>query len=91
MVGRIERIRHSPLHVSISEGVDQWQNGIRDLQNRRKEELSSNNCSRSRLNSSLRNQDSTGIKLMLFNLVCLNVLFFFPVLNNIGKCPKNYG
>ena len=59
-MGRIERIRHSPLHVSISEGVDQWQNGIRQVQNRRKEELLSSNNSRSRLNSGIRHQDTTG-------------------------------
>nr|XP_058960083.1 vacuolar protein sorting-associated protein VTA1 homolog [Pocillopora verrucosa] len=65
LVGRIERIRHSPLHVSISEGVDLWHNGIRELQNRRREELSSSNCSRSRLNGSLRNQDITELSALI--------------------------
>ena len=60
LVGRIERIRHSPLHVSISEGVDQWQSGIRELQNRRKEELGSSNSSRNRSNSVLKHQDTAG-------------------------------
>ena len=61
LVGRIERIRHSPLHVSISEGVDQWHCSIRELQGRRREELSNgSNCSRSRMNSGLRYQDSAG-------------------------------
>ncbi|KAJ7381305.1 hypothetical protein OS493_001426 [Desmophyllum pertusum] len=63
LVGRIERIRHSPLHVSISEGVDQWQNGIRELTNRRKEELSSSN--RSRLNSSIRHQDTAELSALI--------------------------
>ena len=72
LVGRIERIRHSPLHVSISEGVDQWQSGIRELQNRRKEELGISSSSRCRLNSSIRHQDTAGT--MTFD--CLNVTVF---------------
>ncbi|XP_068716267.1 uncharacterized protein [Montipora foliosa] len=65
LVGRIERIRHSPLHVSISEGVDQWQNGIRDLQNRRKEELKSVSCLRSSLTSGVRQQDATELRALI--------------------------
>lgn len=57
LVGRIERIRHSPLHVRISEVVDQWQSGIRELQNRRKEELKSSSSARSSLTSGARQQD----------------------------------
>lgn len=46
--------------MSISEGVDQWQSGIRELQNRRKEELSSSNNSRTRFNPGIRHQDTAG-------------------------------
>lgn len=39
LVSRIERIRHSRLHQSISESVEQWQHTIRELQTKRKEEM----------------------------------------------------
>lgn len=64
LVGRIERIRHSPLHVSMSEGVDQWQCGIRELQNRRKEEVNNNN-SRSRLGPGVRQQDTAELNALI--------------------------
>ena len=60
-MGRIERIRHSPLHVSISENVDMWQNAIRDLQLRRKEEVYNSSTSpRNRPSCSPRHQDGLG-------------------------------
>ena len=40
LVGRIERIRHSPLNINISESVDDMLSCIRRLQASRKDEIS---------------------------------------------------
>lgn len=39
LVGRIERIRHSPLNINISESVDDMMACIRRLQSQRKDEI----------------------------------------------------
>lgn len=62
-MSRIERIRHSPLHLSISECVDQWQEAIKELQAKRREEINScngGNAGRSRLCSASRFLDGSG-------------------------------
>lgn len=41
LVGRIERIRHSPLNINISESVDEMMASIRRLQSCRKDEITS--------------------------------------------------
>lgn len=45
--------------------VDQWQSGIRELQNRRKEELKSSSSARSSLTSGARQQDVAGAQIYL--------------------------
>ncbi|XP_031553410.1 uncharacterized protein LOC116290508 [Actinia tenebrosa] len=65
LVSRIERIRHSPLHLSISECVDQWQEAIKELQAKRREEISScngGNAGRSRLCSASRFLDGSDLQ-----------------------------
>ena len=44
LVGRIERIRHSPLNINISESVDEMMACIRRLQSSRKDEISGQNA-----------------------------------------------
>ena len=39
LVGRIERIRHSPLNINISESVDEMMACLRRLQSSRKDEI----------------------------------------------------
>ncbi|EDO42503.1 predicted protein, partial [Nematostella vectensis] len=58
LVSRIERIRHSPLHISISEAVDQWHQSICEVRARRQDEISSG-AGRSRLCSHPRYQSDT--------------------------------
>jgi len=64
LVSRIERIRHSRLHQSISESVEQWQQTIKELQAKRKEELvcgSNGIVGRSRLGPGARSNDNSDI------------------------------
>ncbi len=53
LVGRIERIRHSPLNINISESVDEMMACIRRLQSSRKDEISG---------STTRNKNMTGMR-----------------------------
>ncbi|KAK3739194.1 hypothetical protein QZH41_017343 [Actinostola sp. cb2023] len=74
LVSRIERIRHSPLHQSISESVEQWQQTIKELQAKRREEMGS--CSiagRSRLGPGNRFYDSSDVQALVAAVrdVCL--------------------
>ena len=53
LVGRIERIRHSPLSINISESVDEMMSCLRRLQSSRKDEISG---------SMTRNKNTTGMR-----------------------------
>jgi hypothetical protein len=53
LVGRIERIRHSPLNINISESVDDMMACIRRLQSSRKDEING---------TIARNKNATGLR-----------------------------
>ena len=59
LVGRIERIRHSPLNINISESVDEMMACIRRLQSSRKDEFSGS-TGRNKHVTGLRSPDSRG-------------------------------
>ena len=59
LVARIERIRHSPLNINISESVDEMMGCIRRLQSCRKDEISSLS-GRNRQGTGARSPDGKG-------------------------------
>lgn len=58
LVGRIERIRHSPLNINISESVDEMMACLRRLQSSRKDEISGS-IARNK-NTGMRSPDGRG-------------------------------
>jgi hypothetical protein len=59
LVGRIERIRHSPLNINISESVDEMMACIRRLQSSRKDEISGSTA-RNKNVTAMRSPDGRG-------------------------------
>lgn len=75
LLGKMERLRSSPLHANISTALDKHLEIIHIVQSRRKDEIV--NASNRQRQGAPKCQDDRGIYILFHGRIILNILFLF--------------